>query len=199
MAGPEPAELRDGRARRSARSRERLVEAVLATIREGQAPTAERVAARAGVSLRTLFRLFEDLSGLWEAVRLRIAADVSSLLEPQAFEGDLRQRVHALVRQRIAIFEAIAPFRRWVDPREEQYPPIRQGRENLDRVLRAQARAALEPELAAGADALGPAFDALLSYESWNYLRTSRGLGPRQVATLLESAALRLVAPPGRG
>jgi AcrR family transcriptional regulator len=152
--------------RRSARTRERLVAATMAAVANGEDPTADRIAERAGVSERTIFRLFGDLPGLWKAVRAQMAADLARLLEVGPFEGDTRQRT----------------------------PPIRQGRDALDRVLRAQTAEALAPELAAHAASISPAIDSLLSYESWKYLRAGRGLGPRQVANLLEAAVLRLVA-----
>jgi AcrR family transcriptional regulator len=191
----EPSELGDGRTRRSARTRAHLVDAVRAVVASGEEPTPERVAARAGVSERTLFRLFGDLPALWEAVRTQMAADLGRWLEAAPCEGTLRQRVHGLVGRRIAMFERIAPYRRWVDAREALYPAIRQGRETLDRALRTQTAEALAPELAAGGAALSPAIDSLLSYETWGYLRASRSLGPRQLATLLETAVLRLLSP----
>ncbi len=196
MARAEPSELCDGRSRRSARTRGRLVEAMRAVVAKGENPTPERVAARAGVSERTIFRLFGDLPGLWEAVHVQMAADVMQLIQVGPFEGDVRQRTRELVRRRIAVFDAMAPYRRWVDAREVLYPAIRQGREVLDRALRAQAAEALGSELAGGAASVAPAIDSLLSYESWNYLRVGRGLGPRRVATLLEATVLRLVATP---
>ena len=182
----------DGRALRSARTRERLVEAVMAEVGEGRAPTPEVVAARAGVSARTLFRLFGDLPGLWEAVRTKMALDVRRIIADGSFSGDAAARTRALVRRRIAVFEAIAPYRSWVDARESLYPEIRQGREVLDGILRAQTIAALVPELTARGDGLAPAIDCLLTFESWRYLRESRGLGRRKVASLLEAAVLRL-------
>lgn len=196
MARAEPSEPRDGRTQRSARTRERLVEAVRAAVAKGEEPTSERVAEGAGVSERTLFRLFGDLPGLWEAVRVQMAADLARLIQVGPFEGDVRQRTRKLVRRRVAVFDAIAPYRRWVDAREVLYPGIRQGREALDRVLRAQTAEALATEIAAGAASIAPAIDSLLSYESWSYLRASRGIRPKQVATLLETAVLRLVATP---
>ena len=196
MARTEASELRDGRALRSARTRERLVEAVRASVANGEDPTPERIAKRAGVSERTIFRLFRDLPGLWEAVRIQMAADLVGLIRVGTFQGDARQRSRELVRRRILIFETIAPYRRWVDAREVLYPAIRDGREALDRALRSQTAEALASELVEGAAAIAPAIDSLLSYESWNYLRLGRGLGPRQVATLLETAVLRLLAVP---
>lgn len=200
MGGAEPGAPADGRAQRSARTRARLVEAVRASVASGEEPTPSRVAARAGVSERTLFRLFGDLPALWAAVRAQMAADVTRHLDGRPFEGDLAARTRELVRRRMRAFEAMAPYRRWVDPREVLYPAIRQGREVLDRALRAQAAEALGPELAAGgAGAIAPIVDGVLSYESWSYLRVTRGLPPRRVASLLETAVLRLVAPPAAG
>jgi AcrR family transcriptional regulator len=196
MKRRDAAEPDDGRMRRSARTRALLVEATKAVVAGGEHPTPERIAAQAGVSERTLFRHFGALPALWEAVRIETATNLTSLLDPGPFEGDVQRRARELVRRRIAAFEAIAPYRRFVDAREAIYPAIREGRAALDRMLRAQTAKALAAELSSGADTLAPAIDALLSYESWNYLRASRGLGPRQVATLLESALLRLVAAP---
>lgn len=193
MSGSEGPEPRDGRALRSARTREALVAATMATVAAGEEPTPERIAERAGVSERTIFRLFDDLPGLWEAVRAQMGADLSRLIQLGPFEGDVQQRTRELVRRRLAVFDAIAPYRSWVDAREALYPRIREGRDTLDRVLRAQAAQALAPELAGDAASIAPAIDSLLSYESWRYLRTNRGLGPRQVGNLLEAAVLRLV------
>ena len=55
----------DGRRRRSVRSRQRIVEALLGLIRDGEMhPSAAQVAQKAGVSLRTVFRHFEDMESL---------------------------------------------------------------------------------------------------------------------------------------
>lgn len=195
MARAEPRKPPDGRVLRSERTRRRLVEAVRSVVACGEDPTPERVAEGAGVSTRTLYRLFGDLPGLWEAVRVQMASELVQLLQAGSYAGDVRQRVRELVRRRNAAFEAMAPYRRWVDAREVHYPAIREGRETLDRMLRAEAAQALAPELAAGAAPLAPVVDSLLSYESWSYLRAARGLGPREVAARLETAVLRLVAP----
>jgi AcrR family transcriptional regulator len=55
----------DGRRLRSADSRRRILGAMLALILEGKPdPGAEAVAARAGVGLRTVFRLFSDMESI---------------------------------------------------------------------------------------------------------------------------------------
>lgn len=196
MSSPEgssAANREDGRSRRSTETRARLVEAVRECVACGEDPTPERVARRAGVSERTLFRLFGDLPGLWSAVRVRMATDVARLLQSGPYEGDLATRVRELVRRRVRVFEAMAPYRSWVDAREVLYPAIRQGREVLDVLLRKQTREALGDEIAAVEGSLAPAIDALLTYETWSYLRTAQGLGPRQMTTVLESSVRALL------
>ena len=60
-----PTEERDGRRLRSQDSRARIVAAMLDLIREGEiAPSAELVASRANVGLRTVFRHFKDMDSL---------------------------------------------------------------------------------------------------------------------------------------
>ena len=56
------APARDGRVLRGARNHALIVQAIYDLVRAGNvAPTAEEVAARAGVGVRTIFRQFKDL------------------------------------------------------------------------------------------------------------------------------------------
>jgi len=59
----------DGRRRRSADSRARIVAAMLELTRESAlVPGAEQVALRAGVGLRTVFRHFQDMDSLYSEI-----------------------------------------------------------------------------------------------------------------------------------
>ena len=52
----------DGRRQRSARSRAAIIEASFELMQEGVlAPTAQQIAERAGVGIRSFFRHFEDM------------------------------------------------------------------------------------------------------------------------------------------
>ncbi|MDX1735658.1 MAG: TetR family transcriptional regulator, partial [Halioglobus sp.] len=69
------AEHADGQALRRARSRQRIVDAVIHLATEqGVEPTADRVAELAGVTTRTVFRHFDDV----EALRREIVADLQA-------------------------------------------------------------------------------------------------------------------------
>lgn len=65
MTGASGPAAKDGRRRRSAQSRDRIVEALLDLVAGVVVtPSAEAVAARAGVGLRTVFRHFRDMESL---------------------------------------------------------------------------------------------------------------------------------------
>ena len=60
---------RDGRTVRAERTRQALVDSLLGLLDEGQmTPTAAQIAARAGVSERSVFQHFPDREALLEAV-----------------------------------------------------------------------------------------------------------------------------------
>jgi len=71
----------DGRRNRTVLTRQQIVQAFIALIRQGHvAPTAEDVSARANVGLRTVFRHFEDMETLYREVNTEIRETVSSML-----------------------------------------------------------------------------------------------------------------------
>ena len=63
----------DGRSARAERTRAAIVEALLELNREGDLkPTGERIAERAGVSLRALWANFKDMEALFAAASARL-------------------------------------------------------------------------------------------------------------------------------
>ena len=68
----------DGRTARGQRTRSAVVDALLALQEEGDLePTAQRVAARAGVALRTVFGHFSDMETLWAQAGERELAKIA--------------------------------------------------------------------------------------------------------------------------
>ena len=91
----------DGRHARRQRSRDAVIEAMFALVREGKIPpSADDVAARAGVSVSSLFRNFDGLHGMQLQALERSQADfapffvVSDADEPRA----VRVRTHVTTR-----------------------------------------------------------------------------------------------------
>jgi AcrR family transcriptional regulator len=69
----------DGRVNRSVTTRKKIVDALTALIYEGcLSPTAEQVAQRAHIGLRTVFRHFDDMDSLYREIN----SDLETLLVP---------------------------------------------------------------------------------------------------------------------
>jgi AcrR family transcriptional regulator len=155
---------------------------MLDLLREGEIePGAEAIAARAGVSLRTLFRHVEDLDELFAAAVDAQARHLRHLhaMAPPAGPPDVR--VRAVVQHRARLFEEIGPVRRAAVRAAPFHRSVAAGLERSARELRHQVEAAFGPELrAAGAagrrGALAAALDAATSWRAWEALRTDQGL-----------------------
>lgn len=179
------------RERQELQTRELILEAVGAQIlasRPGEFSLPE-VAARAGVSVRTLYRHFGDREGLLEALHdhavRRIAPPLPASLD------ELLELAPAL----FATFDAHAP---WVEAMVRSGPVSalraarRPARVELFRALTAQVVARLPPGDAAAAQAI---FKHLVSAETWLALREAGVDGAaagRAVALTLRALAARL-------
>jgi AcrR family transcriptional regulator len=188
----------DGRAQRSARSRRALVEALFALVGEGVLrPTAQQVADRAGLGIRSVFRHFEDMDALYAEMGARLRAELVPLVAEEPPAGDPAERVRALVRRRAALFERIAPWKRAADLERWRSPFLRERHRELVRELREDLQRWL-PELEAAAPELAEALDLATSFEAWNRLRGDQRLGPGRARDAMERAALALArALPG--
>jgi AcrR family transcriptional regulator len=192
----------DGRRLRRDRNRDAVVEALLALYSEGNLdPSTEEIAARSGVSARSLFRYFDDVDDLSSAAIAQQQENVRHLLPLAATAADpLPRRIDALVHQRAELFEAIesaatvsrlrAPFQLIVADR------LTTGRAFLRdqlRALFADELAALPPSAAASRLA---AADVVASFESWRLLRDDQRLSITTASqTLRESLTILFTAP----
>jgi len=187
-AGAPSEEEPDGRRRRSLDSRARIVAAMLELIRAGHtAPGAEQVAERAGVGLRTVFRHFKDMASLYREMS-RVIEDELQDVADRPFRGRTwRERILELVERRAVGFEKIAPFKRASDVQRlgARLPAADQRR--LNAALRGILERELPPEVAADAVKV-EALDLLLSFESWDRLRSEQGLSSRRARAVLERA-----------
>lgn len=185
----------DGRTQRAERSREAIVDAMLALIGEGEpSPTAQQVAARAEVGVRTVFRHFSDMESLFGAMNERLTAETA----PRFFvddvqDGALEARIEQLIDRRCELLEHLAPYaaasalQRPHSPflREQSQRDVRRLRNDLLRWL---------PELEAAEPAVADAFEMLLSFEAWRRLRVDQRLGLRRARAATE-AAIRALLP----
>ena len=191
---PGPAQT-DGRKLRREQNREAVVDALLALFREGNyQPSAAEVATRSGLSLRSLFRYFDDVDDLHRAAAARQIALVMPLLrvgiEPDAPTLD---KVRALVQARVRLFEEIAPSARALRACAHRHEPLAAELARNRAFFRGQLTVLFAPEAAllaaeAGSKSFLPALDVLCSFESYELLRTDQGMSRARVETILIDA-----------
>jgi AcrR family transcriptional regulator len=183
----------DGRRERGTKTRLRVLEALLAIAAEGEVrPTAQGVADRAGVALRSVYFHFEDVDQLRRAALELQLERTSAVLRPVDASEDLEARTRAVARQLHTWYEATAPILRGtlLDEQTSTATAVVLRRYRLLR--REHLARAFAPELEGGGTAgrvLLDALDAATAWESWEYLRS--GLG--RSATASEKTLLRLL------
>lgn len=173
----------DGRRRRSADSRRRIVEAMLDLVREGDlSPSADAVAARAGVGRRTVFRLFSDMEGIYREMNA-IMRDKVAPVRALPLAGDtLEARLHALVERRVRFFEEVMPVTIAASVHRHRSPVLQADHQAIQSELRGILAAVLGPGVEAS---LLEALDAVLSMDLWRRLRVEQGLDTAAATALL--------------
>ena len=183
----------DGRVRRSQRSGLAIVDALMGLVGEGNVePTAQQVAARAQVGIRTVFRRFSDMESLFAEMDARLQAEALPLLFSGRAAGTRAARARALVRQRAAFFERIAPYKRSGNLKRPRSPFLRERHALLVRGLRADLKRRL-PEVLRAPQEVVDALDLATSFEAWDRLRTEQRLGPRRARLVVEQMVLAIV------
>ena len=183
----------DGRVRRSQRSGQAIVDALMALVGEGVIePTAQQVAARANVGIRTVFRRFSDIESLFAEMDARLQAEALPLLLGGRANGTLAERARALVHQRVAFFERIAPYKRSGNLKRWRSPFLRDRHALLVRALHVDLLRWL-PELRRAATAINDALDLTTSFEAWDRLRSEQSLSRARAQAAMERTVLALI------
>jgi AcrR family transcriptional regulator len=195
-ASAEP--ITDGRSLRRARNQEAVVEAILALLMDGQArPTAQQISVRSGVSMRSIFRLFDDMEALHRAAIARQEERIASLLTPLPADGELGERVRLLVDNRAEIFETISPVRRLGVQLAAQSTTISSELARISGFFRDQVATVFAAEIACTAEpnvALDAA-DVATSWETWDRLRVGQGLSTRQATDVVVAMVTAVLTP----
>ena len=187
----------DGRTARTERTRAAIVEATLALIREGDLrPTAERIAERAGISLRGLWTKFKDMETLLGATGERVLQLQIAATEPVSADLPLPRRIDEYCQQRARLLEQLAPSARAAALKEPFSAQLRHTRRRHLDLVRSQLEALFGAEL----DRLGPAREVTLhaltaatTWSAWSFHRDAAGLdvdAAREVMTRTVTALL---------
>jgi AcrR family transcriptional regulator len=200
MGGAEAPGRVDGRTARAERTRAAIVEAHLALISEGDLrPTGERIAERAGISLRTLWTNFKDMETLFEASGMELLRQQDAAYRPISPTLPLAKRVDAYCRQRARLLQLIAPSARAAQMREPVSPQLHRNRlKHIDRVRdEVEQLFAAELERAgAGREQLVAALIAASMWPTWSLLRDGLGLGVDAARAVMTRTVAALLADP---
>jgi AcrR family transcriptional regulator len=201
MSEPEVEVQADGRTARRDRNRDAVLDAVLDLFADGSmTPVPAEVAERSGVSLRSVYRYFDDMDAL---VRAAIARNLARMEPYFALEapgvGPLADRIERTVAARLRLYEGVAPMARAAVARAPQNPIIDERLQETRLLLRRQVEEMFAPEL----DALEraerrevlAAVDVLLELESLEHLRRQRRFSVPEVQRVLERAVAALLEP----
>ncbi len=190
-----PAATRDGRAERSARTRAAIAAAVYELVRaRGEMPSVAEVAAQARVGERTVFRQFNDLETLARSVHERLFPEVMALGRPSPPSGELEADLRSLVARRARVFEHVAPFRRASRGHRERSPFMSEQDAAMASLMRASVESVVIPHLDSEDRDLVEVIDVLLSFESWDRLRTVQRLDAAHAEQALLKGVLALLS-----
>jgi len=198
-ADVEPA---DGRAARSHRTRHAILDAMRALHAEGDLrPTVPRIAARAGVSLRTVWQQFADREALLlEAVRRdrEIQRSLVTRIDP---DQPLAARVEAFVAQRTRVLEEMTPTWRAARVHQPFSVELQRDRKRRNSGARAEVEQVFGPELsrlpAQQRERLANALHAASLWSFWETLRAELELSPLAASQIVKGTFTALLAQAG--
>lgn len=190
----------DGRRRRSARTRQLIIEAYLVLLRENpQIPTAASVARRAGYSVRSIFERFPDLHALRVAATDEALLKASTQVAAQPTVGSRRDRLKTHVEGRGRVCEEWLPLWRALNANQGDSADLKAR----IRLIRELVIRRIEEMYASELSALDKrerhqtilAIDALVDFESWARMREQFGLSFEDACDVWKRAIDRLLPP----
>lgn len=194
MSAPaEAPDKTDGRRARAVASRARILTAMVDLIQSGEIqPSAEAVAARAGVGVRTVFRLFNDVDGLHQGLQQTMDERLAPIYA-EPVQGTLAERLDQLVARRATVFEKLARPKAFADANRVRSPAMVAAHRTFVRRQRELLLGHLEGVLPRAGD-LVEALDLALSFDVWRRLREDQNLSPADAERVVRQIARAVVA-----
>lgn len=167
----------DGRRMRAQNNRDRIVRAVVDLVGRNQLePTAEAVALEAGVSLRTVFRHFEEMDNLYLEIAAAIFARAQPVIDKPFPAGlDWRETLLEILDRRVNVFEMIAPYKRALDIFRHRSQALAEAHDRVAELSRSVLLSRLPKDRHLNLEEV-ELLDLLFGMESWYRLREVQGL-----------------------
>ncbi|NNC71760.1 MAG: TetR/AcrR family transcriptional regulator [Sphingomonadaceae bacterium] len=167
---------------------------MLGLIRDGEMhPSAAQVADRAGVSLRTVFRHFEEIESLNREIGAIIEDEILPMaLKPLEARG-WRAQLRELIARRAEIYERIMPIRIAASIRRFQSDYLMDDYRRFVTIERAGLESLL-PKKIRDRKRLFAALEMVTGFQAWRRLRQDQGLSTGESEAVIADAVDRLIA-----
>lgn len=190
----------DGRRLRSERTRQLIIEAYMALVRDGsQVPTAVQIAERAGYSVRSIFERFPDMHALRVAVTDYAIAEGRAQGALRDVDADRLTRIRSHVEQRGQGCERWLPLWRVLSTKNDESPELKKRMRMVRELVRMRLELMFQRELSSVVDPQRRhtviALETLTDFENWGRMRELYGLDFDQAARVWIRAIDRLLPP----
>lgn len=184
----------DGRRQRSERSQTAIIEAALALMEEGTlVPTAQQIADRAGVGIRSFFRHFADMDSLFLAADEMLLDSYEALFQVADRDGSLSTRVSRAVELYGNAFDNLMQMILCTKALLWRFPKLKENYAWHQKRLRKELELWL-PEVADLPRDRREAVHAVASFEMWHRLREHQGLSYGASADIVTGMVMDLVS-----
>ncbi len=180
----------DGRIQRSERSRQLIIDAMVDLINAGHMiPTAQQVADKAGVAIRTVFRHFSEMEKLYAEIDETMRPWYTELFSQSDRSGTLDERVTHAVESHAAAYTELAGVMRAVQLLMWRSPQVKQNYLEGAQRIRKDMDVWL-PELAGVTTEIREAVDAITSFDFWERLTVHQKMSKRASIQLIANLVL---------
>lgn len=187
----------DGRRQRSRDSRGKIIRAMMDLIASGDsAPSAARVAERAGVGLRSVFRHFDDKESLFREMHEILTQAFLPELQAPYRSDDWRGQLFELIERRAHVYEATAPFRIATSVQRFTSPALMENYRALLRWER-ERLAAILPDYVRRDLKRARAILLTTSFDAWRLFRQDEELSGAQTIEVIRQMLQDILDPIG--
>ena len=184
----------DGRRQRSERSQTAIIKAALSLMDEGTlVPTAQQIADRAGVGIRSFFRHFADMDSLFLAADEMLLSSYEALFEVDDRAGTFSERVARAIDLYGNAFDQLRAIILCTQAQLWRSPKLRENYGWHQKRLRKELELWL-PEVASLPKDRREALHAIASFDMWHRLREHQGLSPKASSDIVTSLVNDLIA-----
>ena len=162
--------VNDGRINRSKTTLNKIVAATISLLRKnnnGQIPTAQEIAVKSGVGIRTVFRHIDDMEGLIEEVNRRYLNDLENyILKNNPKQNSKDKRIEHVIKERFYLYNIYQHVFNLTITSLNNSNAIRTGFIKFNYILR-QRFEDLIPEIKMINKDKQNLIDTLISYAAW--------------------------------